>query len=57
VRWGVMGWIFWLRIGTGAEFCECGNEPSGSIKCRNFLTSWVPFSFSGKTLLQGVRYS
>jgi hypothetical protein len=23
----------WLRIGTGA----CGNEPSGSIKCGEFL--------------------
>jgi hypothetical protein len=31
-----MGWetwfgLLWLRVGTGA--CECGNEPSGSIKC------------------------
>jgi len=25
----------WLRIGTGGG--ECGNEPSGSIKCREFL--------------------
>jgi hypothetical protein len=24
----------WLRIGT---CCECGNEPSGSIKCGKFL--------------------
>jgi hypothetical protein len=22
-----------LRIGTGGGDCECGNEPSGSIKC------------------------
>jgi hypothetical protein len=22
----------WLRIGTGGGTCECGNEPSGSIK-------------------------
>jgi len=27
----------WLRIGTGAGHFECGNEPSGSIKCREFL--------------------
>ena len=26
--------LIWLRIGTG----ECGNEFSGSIKCREFLT-------------------
>jgi hypothetical protein len=25
----------WLGIGTGS--CECGNEPSGSIKCGKFL--------------------
>jgi hypothetical protein len=23
----------WLRIGTGGGTYECGNEPSGSIKC------------------------
>jgi len=22
----------WLRIGTGGGTCECGDEPSGSIK-------------------------
>ena len=40
-KWGKesSGGFFWFRIGTGAEFCECGNEPSGSIKCGNFLTS------------------
>ena len=26
----------WLRTGTGGT-CECGNEPSGSIKCGEFL--------------------
>jgi hypothetical protein len=25
----------WLRIETGS--CECGDEPSGSIKCGEFL--------------------
>jgi hypothetical protein len=40
----ILKWIFkkwdgawiglsWFRIGTG----ECGNEPSGSIKCGEFL--------------------
>jgi len=29
----------WAGPGLGrvAEACECGNEPSGSIKCREFL--------------------
>ena len=27
----------WLRIGTGGEHFERGNEPSGSIKCGEFL--------------------
>jgi hypothetical protein len=33
-KWDVGAWIglIWLRIGTGG-----GNEPSGSIKCGEFL--------------------
>ena len=27
----------WLRIGTGAGACECGEEPSRSIKRGEFL--------------------
>jgi hypothetical protein len=27
----------WLRLGTGGSICECGNEPSGSIKCGELL--------------------
>jgi hypothetical protein len=27
----------WLRIGQVAGTCECGNEPSGTIKCGEFL--------------------
>jgi hypothetical protein len=27
----------WLRVGTVAGSCECGNEPPGSIKCWEFL--------------------
>jgi hypothetical protein len=30
----------WLRIGQVAGTCECGNEPSGSIKCGEFL-DWL----------------
>jgi hypothetical protein len=41
VGWGGGAWsrLIWLRIGTGgrAGCCECGNEPSGSIKCGEFL--------------------
>jgi hypothetical protein len=29
--------FIWLRIGTGAGFCEHGNEPSGSVKGGEFL--------------------
>jgi hypothetical protein len=38
-KWDVRVWtvLIWLRIGTVAGFCECGNEPSGSIKCGEFL--------------------
>jgi hypothetical protein len=38
-KWGVRVWTgsSWLRIWTGAGTCECGNEPSGSIKCGEFL--------------------
>jgi hypothetical protein len=36
-KWDVGVWsgLGWHRIGTGA--CECGNEPSGSIKCWEFF--------------------
>ena len=27
----------WLRAGTGDGPCECGHEPSGPIKCGEFL--------------------
>jgi len=29
--------LIWLRIRTGGGACESNNEPSGSIKCREFL--------------------
>jgi hypothetical protein len=38
-KWDVGVWagLGWLRIETGGGTCECGNEPSGSIKCGEFL--------------------
>jgi hypothetical protein len=38
-KWDVGLWtgLRWLRIETGGGNCECGNEPSGSIKCGEFL--------------------
>ena len=27
----------WPRTGKGGGTCECGDEPSGSIKCGEFL--------------------
>ena len=32
------GWS-WLRIGTGGEHFEYGEEPSGSVNAWNFLTT------------------
>ena len=29
--------LIWLIIGQVRGSCECGNEPSGSIQCREFL--------------------
>ena len=37
-----------------ADACECGNEPSGSVKSGNFLTSCKPVSFSRRTLHHGL---
>jgi hypothetical protein len=37
--WDVGAWTgsSWHGIGTGGGTCECGYEPSGYIKCREFL--------------------
>jgi len=37
-KWDVGAWTgsSWLRIGTGGT-CECVNEPSGPMKCDEFL--------------------
>ena len=31
------GSMDWIELGQVAGTFECGNEPSGSIKCREFL--------------------
>jgi hypothetical protein len=38
MKWDVGVWtgFIWLRIET-AGTCDCGNEPSDSIKCGEFL--------------------
>jgi len=38
-KWDARTWTgsMWLRIWTVMGTCECGNEPSGSIKCGEFL--------------------
>ena len=38
-RWDVGIWtgLGWPRIETGGDTYECGNEPSGSVKCGEFL--------------------
>jgi hypothetical protein len=37
VGWRAWTGFIWLRIGQVVGCCECGNEPSGSIKCGEFL--------------------
>jgi hypothetical protein len=37
---GVWTGLSWQRIRTGDGTCECGNEPSGSIKCGEFI-DWL----------------
>jgi hypothetical protein len=38
-KWDVGLWTgsSWLRVVTDGGICQCGNEPSGSIKCEEFL--------------------
>ena len=37
-----------------ADACECGNEPSGFVKCGEFLDCCKPVSFTRRTLHHGV---
>jgi hypothetical protein len=40
----------WIRKGKEAGFCEHGNEPSGSMKAGNMLTSCATIRFPTKIL-------
>jgi len=35
-KWDVEAWTGFIWFRTGTESCECGNEPSGSVKCGEF---------------------
>ena len=37
-----------------AGTCKCDNEPSSTVKCREFLPRCEPVSFSRRTLLHGI---
>jgi len=38
MKWdGALNGLIWLRIGQVAGTCDCGNGPSSSIKCGEFL--------------------
>jgi hypothetical protein len=39
MKWDGGAWtgFIWFRLETGGCSCECGNEPSGSIKRGEFL--------------------
>jgi hypothetical protein len=52
IWWGGGYFLDWSGSGQGQVLgtCKCDNEPSGSIKCLAFLTSWEPVSFSRRTL-------
>jgi hypothetical protein len=52
VEWGTWTGFIWLRIGQEAGTCECGNEPTSSIKCGEFLEWLRTVSFS-RSLLHG----
>ena len=49
----------WAGPGQGqvADACECGNKPSGSIKCGEILDQLKPVSFSRRIVHHGVQYS
>ena len=34
---GYMDWIGLAQVRDRADTCECSNEPSGSVKCGEFL--------------------
>jgi len=41
--------------GQVAGTCDCGDDPFGSIKCREYLDYQKPVGFLRRTLLYGVN--
>jgi hypothetical protein len=39
IKWDVGVWngSIWIKTETGGGYCECGNQPLGSIKFGEFL--------------------
>jgi hypothetical protein len=52
---GAQTGLIWLRIGIGDGLLCTRDEPSGSIKCGEFLEQLRTFNFSRRTLLHGVK--
>jgi hypothetical protein len=46
----------WLRTGTDGGHFECGNEPSGSIKCGEFLDYLKPGQLLKKDSVPWSKY-
>jgi hypothetical protein len=46
--------LVWVRIDTGGEVCERGNEPSGSIKCWELPSGCTTCGLSSGTHLHMV---
>jgi hypothetical protein len=45
----------WLRVSPLSGSCERDDEPSCSMKGRDFLTYWTTISLSRKTVILGIR--
>jgi hypothetical protein len=52
IGWGGMGWIDLAQNREGS--CEHGNEPSGSIRCWEFLSGCATGGLSRRARLHGV---
>ena len=48
--------LIWLKTEGREGSCEHGNEHSGDVKYKNFLTSCENIWFSTKTLIHGIGW-
>jgi hypothetical protein len=53
-RININAYSYGLAYEQVADTFEYGHEPSGSIRCGEFLTGWETFSFLRKTVFHGV---